>query len=62
MARKTGYSEPYIRTRIPLAFLAPRLQAAILDGKQPADMSIAQLLRDGIPVGWTEQARLFAIS
>lgn len=61
IARKTGRSEPYIRTRIPMAFLAPRIQAAILDGRQPADLSVAQLVRDGIPMDWTEQARLFAL-
>lgn len=59
IARQTGRSEPYIRTRIPLAFLAPKLQAAILDGRQPAHLSVAQLIREDIPMGWTEQARLF---
>jgi len=62
IARKTGRSEPYIRTRIPLAFLAPKLQAAILDGRQPVDLSVAALLRDGIPMDWTDQARLFHIA
>lgn len=62
IARETGHSEPYIRTRIPLAFLAPKVQAAILDGRQPADVSVAQLIRDGIPMDWNEQARLFAIA
>lgn len=59
IAASTGRSEPYIRTRIPLAFLAPRLQAAVLDGRHPADLSVARLLRDGIPMGWDDQARLF---
>ena len=59
IAASTGRSEPYIRTRIPLAFLAPRLQAAILDGRQPPDLSVAGLLREGIPMGWDDQARLF---
>ncbi len=59
IARKTGRSEPYIRTRIPLAFLAPKLQAAILDGRQPADLSVARLIRDDIPMDWSAQARLF---
>jgi site-specific DNA recombinase len=62
IARECGRSEPYIRTRIPLAFLAPRLQVAILDGRQPADISVAQLIRDGIPMDWTEQARTFRIA
>lgn len=62
IARETGRSEPYIRTRIPLAFLAPKLQAAILDGRQPADLSLAKLVRDGIPMDWADQARLFGIA
>lgn len=61
IARETGRSEPYIRTRIPLAFLAPKLQVAILDGRQPVHLSVAQLIRDDIPMGWDEQARLFRI-
>ena len=61
IARETGRSEPYIRTRIPLAFLAPKLQAAILDGRQPVHLSVAQLIRADIPMGWNEQARLFEI-
>ncbi len=61
IARATGRSEPYIRTRIPLAFLAPKLQAAILDGRQPVHLSVAQLIRDDIPMDWNEQARLFQI-
>lgn len=59
IASSTGRSEPYIRSRIPLAFLAPRLRTAILDGRQPADLSVARLLREGIPTGWGDQARVF---
>ncbi len=62
IARETGHSVPYIRARIPLAFLAPKVQAAILDGRQPADISVARLIRDGIPMDWSEQARLFGIA
>ncbi|MEZ5755556.1 MAG: recombinase family protein [Paracoccaceae bacterium] len=62
IARETGHSEPYIRTRIPLAFLAPKVQAAILDGRHRPDLSVARLIRDGIPMDWTEQARLFGIA
>ncbi|MFC3086233.1 recombinase family protein [Tabrizicola soli] len=62
IARKTGRSEPYIRTRIPLAFLAPKLQAAILDGRQSVHLSVAQFIREDVPLDWTEQARLFEIT
>ncbi|MEZ5756326.1 MAG: recombinase family protein [Paracoccaceae bacterium] len=61
IARETGHSEPYIRTRIPLAFLAPKVQAAILDGRHPPDLSVVRLIRDGIPMDWAEQARIFGI-
>ena len=61
IAQDTGRSEPYIRTRIPLAFLAPKLQAAILDGRQPADFSVAKLIRDDIPMDWETQARMFGV-
>ncbi|WBL31750.1 recombinase family protein [Sinirhodobacter sp. HNIBRBA609] len=59
IARKTGHSESYLRTRLPLAFLAPALQSAILEGRQRTDRSVAQLLRDGIPLDWAEQQRRF---
>ena len=62
IAIATGRSEPYIRTRIPLAFLAPKVQAAILDGRQPVDLSLAQLLRDGIPMDWSEQREIFGLA
>ncbi len=61
IARETGRSEPYIRNRIPLAFLAPKLQAAILEGRQPVHLSVAQLIRDDIPMCWNDQAKLFQI-
>lgn len=62
IAAETGHSEPYIRTRIPLAFLAPKVQAAILDGHQPAELSVAQLLRQGVPMEWEAQARIFGLA
>lgn len=62
IASETGRSESDIRTRLPLAFLAPRLQAAILDGRQPAHLSVAQIIREGIRLDWTEQARLFEVA
>lgn len=62
IAAATGHSEPYIRTRIPLAFLAPGLQAVLLDGRQPVELSVARLLRDGIPMDWDAQARMFGLA
>lgn len=43
-----------------MAFLAPRIRVAILEGRQLADLSLALLLRDEIPMDWREQDKLFA--
>ena len=59
IAASIGRSEPFISARIPLAFLAPCLQAAILEGRQAPDLSVARLLREGIPMRWDDQARQF---
>ena len=41
---------------LPLAFLAPKIVRAILDGKQPADLSLKQLMyRTDLPVDWASQ-------
>lgn len=61
LARETGHSRPRIRARIPLVFLAPRIQAAILDGRQPVHLSVALLIREDIPMDWAEQVQLFEI-
>ena len=60
LVTKTGRSEPYLRTRLPLAFLSPKLQTAILEGKQPPDLSVAKLIASEIPLDWVEQERLFS--
>ena len=59
LAKTTGRSEPYIRVRLPLAFLSPKLQAAILEGRQRADLSVACLISQDIPLDWAEQERQF---
>lgn len=50
----------YGRRLISLAFLAPDLQRAILDGTQPADLSLEHLLAKPIPADWGQQRQLFA--
>ena len=60
LAARTRRSEPYIRLRLPLAFLSPTLQTAILDGKQPPHLSVASLIANDIALDWVEQERLFS--
>lgn len=60
LVTETGHSEPYLRARISLAFLSPKLQTAILEGRQRADLSVAKLISAEIPLDWAAQERLFA--
>ena len=46
---------PWERSLIRLAFLAPALQAAILEGRQPAGMTLAALLQDDPAADWEMQ-------
>jgi hypothetical protein len=49
----------YGRRLIRLAFLAPDLQQAILDGTQPADLNLDHLIAKPLPVDWKAQRRMF---
>jgi len=55
VARREKVSEAYIRTRAQLACLSPRLQCAIFDGTQPADLTLEKLVRGQLPLDWGEQ-------
>ena len=52
-------ASPYHRRLLRLAFLAPELQRAILAGRQPAGLTLKQLLEQRLPLLWTEQVRVF---
>jgi DNA invertase Pin-like site-specific DNA recombinase len=49
---------PYHRKLTSLAFLAPSIQRAILEGRQPADLTLQRLLDTNIPLLWDEQIRV----
>lgn len=51
----------YERRLVRLAFLAPDLQAAILEGRQPAHLSLEQLIERPIPISWEEQRAIFQL-
>ena len=50
----------YTRQLLPLAFLAPDLVEAILDGRQPFRLSLIGLIKATLPLRWSEQGALFA--
>lgn len=57
----TAIPRSYLRQVYPAAFLAPDLQRLILEGRQPAGLTAAQLIEGGVPLAWTDQRRLFGI-
>ena len=59
IARREGHSEAYIRTRAQLAFLAPKLQTAILDGTHSPQITTKRLIARPLPLDWSEQELLF---
>ena len=53
----TAPTDPYERMLCRLAFLAPDLQLAILEGRQPAGLSIRRLAIADLPLTWQAQRR-----
>jgi hypothetical protein len=43
---------------LPLAFLAPDIVEAILQGRQPVELTALRLKRTRLPLSWVEQRRL----
>ncbi|HMS96018.1 MAG TPA: recombinase family protein [Tabrizicola sp.] len=58
IARAAGHHDALVRMRIPLAFLSPKIQRAILDGTQPVDLTLERLVRQSLPLDWQDQERL----
>jgi hypothetical protein len=56
IARREGKAERHVRLLAPLAFLSPRIVAAIIDGTAPADLTVTTLAR-ALPYSWAEQER-----
>ena len=50
----------YVSRILRLALLAPEIIEMIVDGRQPAGLTLARLMRP-FPVGWNEQMRLLGI-
>ena len=55
----TAPDTPYRRRLVRLAFLAPEIQRAIVEGRQSAGLTLAQLLKGPIPLDWSQQAARF---
>jgi hypothetical protein len=58
VATREGVTRPYVSRILRLAFLAPDIVEAILDGRQPPGCAV-EPLRQLIPLDWHEQRILF---
>ena len=56
LAEQEGVTDAYVCRLLPLTCLAPDVVEAILDGRQPKGLRLAEMLGNG-PVGWQEQRR-----
>lgn len=54
IARREGKVERHVRQLAPLAFVSPRIVAAILDATAPAGLTVTALAR-ALPWSWAEQ-------
>jgi hypothetical protein len=54
LAEQEGLTDAYVCRLLPLTCLAPDIVEAILDGRQPKDLRLAEMLGNG-PETWEEQ-------
>jgi hypothetical protein len=63
IAKRSDTSRSRASSILTLAFLAPDIVEAILDGRQPPEVNLELLTgTGGIPLSWVEQRRLYGIS
>jgi DNA invertase Pin-like site-specific DNA recombinase len=55
LARAEGFTPGYIRSVMQLAFLAPPLVEAFLDGRRQLRGGVVELLNDSLPLSWQQQ-------
>jgi hypothetical protein len=58
LARHAGFTERYAGKVFSCAFLAPDIVEAILQGRQPDDLTFGKLCKH-VPLSWAEQRRQF---
>jgi len=63
LAKREGVSPSYFTRLVRLSYLAPDITEAILDGRQPHDLTADKLLAHSrLPLGWHEQRTVLGIA
>ncbi len=63
IASREGTSRPHASRLLNLAFLAPDIIEAVLDGRQPPEVNVELLTKViRIPLSWNDQRRLLGFS
>jgi len=63
LAKRQGVSPSYFTRLVRLSYLAPDITEAILDGRQPRDLTPDKLLAHSrLPLGWHEQRTVLGIA
>ena len=60
LAQAKGVAPSYVSRVLRLTLLAPEIVEAILDGRQPAELQLDDLL-EGFPLEWERQAQLSCV-
>jgi len=60
LAERNGITRRYIRRLVGLAFLSPALVDAIMQGRQPVELTATRLSELDLPLDWIEQRKLLA--
>jgi hypothetical protein len=55
LARIEGFTPGYVRSVMQLAFLAPPLVEAFLDGRRRLRGGVVELLKGSLPLSWQQQ-------
>jgi hypothetical protein len=61
LAEQEGVTDAYVCRILPLTCLAPSIVEAILDGRQPKGLRLAEMLGNG-PLGWRAQREAWGFS
>jgi hypothetical protein len=60
LAEQEGVTDAYVCRLLPLTCLAPNIVEAILDGRQPKGLKLAEMLGNG-PLAWNAQTETLAL-